>query len=67
MSKYDSNDRLKELQMRLLKCIDLLLTLEKEDINPYLKKRLLYLLNPQVNEYCEYIKFKDRVQYGRKK
>ena len=35
--------------------------LEKEDINIYLKKRILYLLSPEYNDYIEYIPYKKRV------
>lgn len=60
MSKYDIKEELKEKNSRIVKVIDLLLMLDKKEINYYLKKRILYLLNPEINEYVEYIPLKER-------
>lgn len=60
MSKYDSKRDLIEKNQRIINAVDLLLSLDKKEINYYLKKRLLYLLNPEVNDYVEYIPLKKR-------
>ena len=60
MAKYDVKDDLKEKQTRIIKAVDLLLSIDKREINYYLKKRLLYLLNPDLNEYCEYKTLRQR-------
>ena len=60
MSKYDIKDDLIEKNQRIINAVDLLLSLDKKEINYYLKKRLLYLLNPEVNDYVEYIPLKNR-------
>lgn len=60
MAKYDVKDDLKEKQTRIIRAVDLLLSLDKREINYYLKKRLLYLLNPDINEYCEYKTLRQR-------
>ena len=60
MSKYDIKDDLIEKNQRIINAVDLLLSLDNKEINYYLKKRLLYLLNPEVNDYIEYIPLKKR-------
>lgn len=54
MAKYDGRKDLLEKNMRIINAVDLLLSLDKTEINYYLKMRLLYLLNPEVNDYVEY-------------
>lgn len=60
MSKYDIKDDLVEKNQRIINVVDLLLSLDSKEINYYLKKRILYLLNPEFNEYIEYIPLKKR-------
>ena len=67
MSKYDIKDDLIEKNQRIINAVDLLLSLDKKEINYYLKKRLLYLLNPEVNDYVEYIPLNKRSKYDKKK
>ena len=64
MSKYDIKDDLIKKNQRIINAVDLLLSLDKKEINYYLKKRLLYLLNPEVNDYVEYIPLKKREKKG---
>lgn len=67
MSKYDIKDDLIEKNQRIINAVDLLLSLDKKEINYYLKKRLLYLLNPEVNDYVEYIPLNKRSKNDKKK
>lgn len=67
MSKYDIKDDLIEKNQRIINAVDLLLSLDKKEINYYLKKRLLYLLNPEVNDYVEYIPLIKRSKNDKKK
>ena len=67
MSKYDIKDDLIEKNQRIINAVDLLLSLDKKEINYYLKKRLLYLLNPEVNDYVEYIPLNKKSKNDKKK
>lgn len=65
MKKYDVKQDLIEKNQRIINAVDLLLSLDNKEINYYLKKRLLYLLNPEVNDYIEYIPLKKREKKAR--